>query len=164
MRNFNTMKRNLFLLIIALFIAIPSFAQKQSADKEAMRKQFTEFKLKFLADEVGLKDDQRKQFEEVYSQMETERRAIFKRIKKIEKSIKDNKNATKEDYKKANNEKAAAKKEMFLLENKYDEKFATFLSSEQVYKLKEAEEKFTEKMRDCRNKKLSEKKDKKDKK
>lgn len=156
------MKGRLLLLLLAIAFFIPSFAQKHGdKDREAKRKEMTEFKLKFIADEMGLKDDQRKQFMEVYGQMESERRAIFHKIKTAEKQIKDNKNATEADYEKANQEITEARDRMAAIDKKYDEKFATFLSKKQIYRMKEAENKFSEKIRLCRDKKKDGKPDKK---
>lgn len=157
------MKGKILLLTMMLLMAIPSFAQKHHGDKDkdSKRKEMMEFKLKFISDELELKDDQKKQFDELYTQMESERRAIFKKIKEAEKRISDNKNASEADYERASKEITDAKAEMSQIEKKYDEKFATFLSKKQLYKLKEAENKFTETMRECRDKKRGEKKSKK---
>ena len=153
------MKLKLFILIAAIVFAIPSFAQKHgNKDHEAKKKEMLEFKLKFLSEQMELKEEQKKQFYEVYSQMESERRAIYKKIRNAEKSIKNNKDASEADYDKASKEITEAKAEMAQIEKKYDDKLATFLSKKQLYKLKEAETTFTEKMRSCRDKKKSEKK------
>lgn len=112
-----------------------------------------EFKLKFISDEIELKDNQKKEFYELYNQMETERRAIFKRIKAAEKKIKDNKNASEADYEKASEEISAARAEMNQVEAKYELKFSSFLSKKQIFKMKEAERKFMETARKCKDKK-----------
>lgn len=156
------MKKTILLFIFASLLAFPSFAQKHSSpDKEGRQKEFMEFKLKFLAEEIDLKEDQKKEFNEVYTQMETERRSIYKKIKAAEKKISDNKNASEADYEKAATDISNAKAEMTQIEKKYDEKFSTFLTKKQMYKLKEAECKFMERMRECREKKKNEKKDRK---
>lgn len=150
------MKRKLLFLLFAVLFAVPSFAQKK--DKEEKKKEMLEFKIEFLAKEMELRDDQKKQFKEIYTQMESERRAIFKKIKQAEKSIKGNKNATEADYDRASKEIAAARNQMTQIENKYEAKFASFLSKKQIFKMKEAETKFMETMRNCRDKKRSEQK------
>lgn len=148
-------------MMFTLLVATSSFAQRQKGDrdKETMRKEFLEFKLDFLSKEIGLKDDQKKQFDDLYTLMETERRAIFKKIKNAEKSVSD-KNSSEADYEKASKEIATGKSEMAQLEKRYDEKFATFLTKKQLFKLKEAESKFQQKMQECREKKRLEKKEK----
>lgn len=154
-----TMKRKVLFLMLTILFALPSFAQKHhDKDKEARRKEMMEFKLKFIGDEIGLNDDQKKQFNDIYTQMETERRQIFRKIKNAEKKIADNKNASEEDYEKANKEISDAKNEMTAIDKKYEDKFTTFLSKKQIYNMKAAETKFMETMRDCRDKKRAEKK------
>lgn len=143
----------LLFMLFAFLIGIPSFAQKQSDDKAARHKEMMEFKLKFLADEMELNDAQRKKFNEVYTQMESERRVYFKKMKAAEKTIKSNKNASEADYERATKEIADARSQMTKIEEKYEAKFASFLSSKQLYKMKEAETKFSETMRRCRDQK-----------
>lgn len=153
------MKGKILIVLLAICFAIPSFAQKKAhsgKDHDTKRQEMLELKLDFLASEIDLKEDQKKQFVELYSQMEMERRAVFKKIKASEKSIKENKDASEADYDKANKEITAAKAEMAQIEKQYDEKFATFLTKKQMFKLKEAENAFTQRMKDCRDKKKQE--------
>lgn len=154
------MNRKLLLLFVLAILAVPTFAQKHHGDKnkEDRKKEFLEIKLKFLADEIDLKEDQKKQFEELYSQMEAERRQTFKKIKGIEKKMSEKRDASEADYESAVEDLQKAKDEMTVIEKKYDEKFANFLSKKQLFKLHEAEQKFMERARNCRDKKLKEKK------
>ena len=142
--------------MLAMIMSIPAFSQKQNGDKEAKRKEMMEFKLDYLAKAMELRDDQKKQFYEVYTQMENERRAIVKSIKSAEKKIAGSKNASEADYDKASKEISAAKAKMAQIEKKYDDKFASFLTKKQIYKMKEAANEFNEKMRGCRDKKKAE--------
>ena len=146
------MKFKHLIILLAIIFALPSFAQTPS-NQENKRKEMMEFKLKFLGDEIQLNDSQRKQFDEVYTQMEMERRSIFKKIKAAEKLINENKNATEADYDRATKEISNAKSQMDQIEKKYAAKFSQFLSKKQIYKLKEAENKFNDTMRKCGNKK-----------
>lgn len=150
------MKKNILFILLTILFAIPSFAQKKSHQEK--KKEIIEFKTNFIADEMELKDDVRKKFIEVYTQMENERRAVFKQMKQIEKDIKNNKNATEADYDKATKETNQAKRKMADIEASYEKKFATFLTKKQIYKMKEAEEKFIKTMRECKEKKRSERK------
>lgn len=159
------MKLKLLLLGLILFSVIPAFAQKsdqgKDKDKEKSRQEMLDFKLDFISSEMDLKDSQKKQFVELYSKMETERRAILKRIKTAEKSVSDNKNASEADYEKASREISTARSEMVQIEKNYDEKFSKFLTQKQMFKMKEAENKFLQKMQECKQKKKHERKDKK---
>lgn len=151
------MRAKILILMLTVLFAIPTFAQKHHEDREARYKEMMEFKLKTLADELDLNDSQRKQFNEVYMQMETERRAIFKKIKETEKSIASKQDASDAEYEKASREISAYRDQMIQVDKKYEEKFASFLTKKQIYKLKEAEDKFMEKMRKCRDKRKKEK-------
>lgn len=153
------MKTKILFILLAMLFAVPSFAQKHKGDKDkgAQRQEMLEFKLDFLAKEIDLRDDQKKRFNELYTQMENERRTIRKKIKAAEKSISANKEATDADYEKANREINAAKTEMNNLDRQYDEKFAKFLSSKQMFKLKEAEGKFLKTIQECKDRKSKKK-------
>ena len=153
------MNGKILLILLTILFALPSFSQnsKTTADHESRRKEMMEFKLKFLADEMGLNDSQKKQFNELYIQMENERRTAHKKMKAAEKIIKVNKNASEADYDKASKDIAAAKAQMAQIEKNYDDKFSKFLTKKQLFKLREAEDKFKETVRKCRDKKKSEK-------
>lgn len=154
------MKGKLILFLLAILLALPAAAQKTAGGNEPSaekKKEFFEIKMKYLADEIELKADQKKKFVELYTQMENERRAIFKKMKAAERAIKHNKNATEADYEKARKDKAAFESQMEQVEKKYESQFATFLSQKQIYELKEAEKSFMEKVRSCRDKKRANK-------
>lgn len=142
------MKKTLMLMLMLLSVAFMGNAEKKG-DKEAKAKEFMEFKIKFLADEIGLTGDVRQKFVSLYTQYESERRVLWKRARDLEKKIKGNKNATEADY----DEWSKAKAKIDELSSAYDKKFAKFLTSKQIYKMKTAEEEFMRKMRDCRDKK-----------
>lgn len=146
---------------MVMAFALPALAQKPK-DKDARRQEMLEFKLDYLGKELELRDDQKKQFNELYTQMENDRRAILRRMKKAEKNIAEGKDVSESDYEKATKEIMNSRSEMVQIEQQYDEKFATFLSKKQMFKLKEAENKFMQKMQSCKNKKMSEDKKKHD--
>lgn len=155
------MKGKILLIILALAFAVPSFAQKQGSNKDekaAKRKEMMEFKLKFLGDEIGLTDSQKKQFDEVYSQMDEERRVVNRKIRHAKKEIEAKKETSDADYNKALKDLSQAREDMAQIEKKYDEKLAKVLSAKQLYKLKEAETQWMNKMRMAHDKKKKEKK------
>ena len=109
--------------------------------REEMFKEIQECKLKYLA------------------QMSMEKGKIFHECHNIEKELKENPNLTDEDYAKASEKLEAAREKEALIDRVYDAKFATFLSAKQIYKMKQAERAFLEKLRDMRrHKKTSGKK------
>lgn len=156
------MKKQLLLLI--LFISAAFFFQALAQPKRdpgpdpKMMKEITEYKMKFLAQEMDLKEDQKEKFVELYQKMSEERMQNFRRMRQLEDSLKEN--ASEEDYKKASEGIADLKLADARIEKEYDAKFAKFLSQKQIYKMKEAEEKFRRKMHDMRQKRCGEKKKK----
>ena len=146
------MNRILLIVFLALVAVVPSFAQKEKKDRETMRKELMEFKLKYLAQEIDLKEDQQKQFFELYTQMSDERGKIFKETKALEKKLTKNPDASDTEYEAVSKAITAAKEKDAALEKKYDEQFAKFLTQKQIFKMKAAEEKFREKMNEMRHK------------
>lgn len=151
------MRKICFFLLVTLLAAIPANAQKQQKDRENMRKEITEFKMKFIAQEIELKDDQQKQFFDLYAQMTAERMKLLKEKKALEKKL-EKANATDEEYEEVVAALSVAKDKEAEIEKKYDEKFSKFLSSKQIFKMKAAEGKFNDKMHEMRHKKRGEKK------
>ena len=146
------MKRNILVALLAFIFIFPALAQKDNKGKptkEEMRK----FKLEFLAEQMELADNQKAKFNEIYTQMENERWAVFKKMKEAEKRIKDSKNASESDYEKASKEINQARQQMSVIESNYDKKFEAFLSKKQIFKMKEAENAFMERMKKSRDKK-----------
>ncbi len=147
------MKKVLTLILLLAFGVGVSFAQeKGKKSREEMRKEFNEFKMKFIAQEIDLKEDQQKQFFELYGQMNEERRKIFEQTRRLERKVKKDPQATEEDYASVSRALTEAKEKDAAIEKKYDAKFSTFLSSKQLFQMKAAEEKFRQKMEEMRHK------------
>lgn len=152
------MKKTILLFFMMVTVSLGAVAQNKGCDREAKEKEFKEFKIKFLADQLNLKGDVRQKFNAVYGEYENERRVLFKKKKEIEKSIKNGKKVTEAEYDRANKELNDIKTQSAALEKTYDEKFSKFLSKEQIFNLKKSEEKFKENMRDLKEKKKKEQK------
>lgn len=119
-------------------------------NKEKVFKEIQEFKLKYLAQEMGLSEVQKKEFNEVYTQMSIEKGKIFHYCRKVEKEMQEDSNLSDEDYAKATEKLDAARAKEAQIDKAYDAKFATFLTAKQIYKMKQAERAFLEKLRDMR--------------
>lgn len=141
------------MLILILSVGVSVSAQKNGdrKNREEMRKEFMDFKMKFLAQEIDLKEDQQKMFFELYTQMSDERFSVMSEVKSLERKAKSE-NATDSDYEAMTSAVTRAKEKDALIEKKYDEKFKAFLSSKQMFKLKDAEEQFRRKMHDMHGK------------
>lgn len=146
------MRKLLLLIVVALIGSLPIFAQSKAKGKNhhEMRKELREFKIKFLAQEMELTEEQQKQFVPLYDQMSQEKHAIFKETRDLEEKVSSNKNATEADYDALSKKMLEAKQKDAFIEKNYDEKFSKFLSAKQIVKMKTAEDKFRRKMHDMR--------------
>jgi hypothetical protein len=143
------MKKIIILLIAILTVSATGFSQK-SSDKEAKLKELKEFKMKYLAQEMGLKEDQQQHFFELYQQMQNEKKDAISDAAKLKKKVQEDKNVNDKDYDKASQAWADAKIKEGEIDKKYESKFKEFLTSKQIFKMKEAEEAFHKKMRQLR--------------
>ncbi|MBD5221544.1 MAG: hypothetical protein HDS70_04145 [Bacteroidales bacterium] len=146
-------KKFIFLLLSLLLFAAPSFATESEKGRDEMRKELQEFKLKYLAQEMNLAPSKQQEFYQTYSAMQEEKRKVFKEAHAYKKALKKNENASDADYAKASKMMADAKIREGEIDKKYDAIFAKFLTSKQIYKMKEAEQKFRQKMREMKKKK-----------
>lgn len=148
--------RKIYILFLALIFALPVMAQKQQSKDRCgeMRREMHEFKMKFIAQEIELQESQQKRFFEVYDRMWSERGKLFRSTREIEKKLRDGK-PSEQEYTEACRALTEAKEKDAEIEKKYDAIFSEFLSSKQIYKMKDAEEKFRNKMHEMRHKKKS---------
>lgn len=149
------MRKLIIMLILALSgIALPAMAQRDNkcARNDKMWSEMQEFKMKFLAQEMDLREDQQKRFFELYGQMSAEKRRLFQETKALEKKLKADKNATDAEYAAVSRALTSAKEKDAEIEKRYDEKFSTFLSAKQIFKMKAAEDKFRNKLHELRHK------------
>lgn len=145
------MKKLTLLLLLIFAAVIPMSAQNKSKDRQAMRKEIHEFKLKFLAQEMDLREDQQKKFFDLYNQMTEEKVKVFRETKALEKKLTDSANASDAEYEAVSNAITAAKEKDAEIDRRYDEKFSQFLTPRQMFQMKAAEEKFRDKMHEMRH-------------
>lgn len=144
------MKRYLFLalsLIVLMCSALPAFAQREgeNIDKKNWHKEMLNFKIKFIAQEIKLKEDQKQQFVTTYTQMEDEKRAIRRSVKAQLRNLKKGTN-TEEEYEAASAALNKAREDEFQIDRRYEQKFSTFLSQKQIFEMKNAERKFQDRL------------------
>lgn len=147
--------KKIYLLILLIFtICVPTFAQhKKGKNHDEMRKEYQEYKMKVLAQEMDLKDDQQKKFFELYKKESDERHVLHHQLRDLNKKVKDGKNVSEKEYDKLNKMIAETKEKDAAIEKKYDSEYSKFLSSKQIFKMKEVEEMFRAKLREMRSKK-----------
>ena len=144
------MKKLYLYLLLIFFTVLPAVAHDHGHGPltPEKHKEFREYKMKYLAQEMGLKDDTRNKFFEVYNQLSDERHAIRSQMHTLHHKIKD-KTATEEDYSTMNRLRDQDNE----IEKKYDAKFSTFLSGKEIFKMKEAENTFRKKLHEMKAKK-----------
>ena len=142
-----------FLLIFTLLccLAIPALAQQKAKNPTVLRKELNEYRLKYIAQEIELKPEQQKRFVEVYSKMTEEKEKAFAEARALEQRVKTCPECGDADYAKASDAVAAAKIKEGEIEKKYDARFAEFLTQKQIYKMREAESSFRDRMREMRH-------------
>ena len=148
------------LLLMLIAVILPAGAQ-QKGKKEDMRRELKEYKMKYIAQEMDLKEGQQKQFFELYEQMWDEKEKLHRDTKSLEKKLNDAENVADDEYRKVSTAITEAKEKEAEIDKKYDEKFSQFLSQKQIFKMKSAEEKFKIKMREMRESHQHKRKDKK---
>ena len=150
--------RKFYFLVIALMIGIfPIFSQETSnsdkrpdVKKEKMLREGQQLKMKFLAQEMELKEDQKKEFFKLYNSLCEKKREAYKEAEELNQKLKETPDATEDDYKKAREAEEKAHEKAKEIDKEYDVKFADFLSQKQLFKMKEAEKEFRNKMQEMK--------------
>ena len=137
------MRKGGFLLILFLSAVGLAFAQDENPVKrEKMFRDVQEFKMKYLAQEMDLSEAQKKKFFELYEEMNQSKKECYQEAVVMERRLKENKEATDEDYQEVRNAFSQANTNWAEIEKQYDDKFSEFLSQKQIYEMKEAENSF----------------------
>ena len=145
MKKFCLVFFSIFFFLPCIYSQSDNYVENRDIDK--LRQEMRDFKLKYLAKEIDLKDDQKQEFIELYDELETKRAEIYKPVRTLERKIrKDGENASDEDYKKLTSEINKANQINSKLETEYNEKFSKLLSQKQIYKLRDAENNFRVKL------------------
>jgi len=139
------MTRTVLITLILLICGVaPGYAQKQhKRGGGKWHQEFMEFKLKFMAQEIGLQENQKKRFNELYIRMENEKGNAFHAAHQAVKVVKNNAKATDAQYNAASMAMVDLKLKEAQIEKNYYTKFKTFLTAKQMYLMKKAERKFT---------------------
>ncbi|MDE6007278.1 MAG: Spy/CpxP family protein refolding chaperone [Muribaculaceae bacterium] len=144
------MKKLILLMILIATLSLPALAQKagKSMSRETMRKEITDFKIKYLAQEMKLNEEQQKKFSVLYRELSEERHELFHKVHSLKKNLKEG--ASDEAYEAYTKASVEAKEKEAEIAKKYDSKFSEFLTPKQQYEMKMAEERFNQKMQEMR--------------
>lgn len=143
------MIKHIYAILICLLVPFMMSAQGRGD----VSKELQEYKIKYLAQEMDLKPDQQTKFVEVYTRMWNEKQKIFQTARNVERKVRSDNSASAADYQRANEAMSQAKIQEGQIDKKYDAEFKKFLTDKQIYKMKEAEKTFREKLKQLRNKK-----------
>lgn len=147
------MKKISFILILLLTGICNVFAQDDHAKREKMFKEVREFKMKYLAQEMDLNEAQKKKFFEIYEEMDRSRQSCYREAIKMDRKLKQDKDASEADYQKVTEAYNKANTEWSEKEKLYNEKLSEFLSQKQIYEMREAENSFRAKLDEMRHNK-----------
>lgn len=152
------MKKILLLLIMLVGIAGTAFAHPDGKGRPDPKKlkELRDYKIKYLAQEMELTDEQKPKFVELYEKMSDERMANFDKMRAAERKLRND--PSDAEYKAQNDIISNCKVRDAQIIKEYDAKFEKFLSAKQLYKMKEAEETFRKRMRDMHHKRKQDKK------
>lgn len=145
--------KKIFLLMMfsAMGIAL-SFAQTDDQNKIDRRiKEVQEYKMKYIAQEMELSEAQKKKFFEVYQEMNTAKFNCYKDAVNMDRNLRQDKNATEQDYQQVTEAFNKANDEWAQYEKTYNEKFSEFLTQKQIYKMREAENSFRAKFEEMKH-------------
>ena len=153
--NTHTMMKKLLLTLFFLIgcFSVVSAQGHHGKKNDKMFEEIQEFKMKYLAQEMELKDDQKEKFFKLYDEMSCKRFEVMKPAWELERKLKKNSSATEQQYQEAAEAMAKAKDQCAAIEKEYNEKFSQFLSQKQIFKMKEAEDEFRKKMQEMRQNK-----------
>ncbi|MDE6272293.1 MAG: hypothetical protein K2M31_04725 [Muribaculaceae bacterium] len=152
------MKKILMLLIILFGVSLAVSAHPGGGKPDANKlKELREYKIKYLAQEMELSDAQKPKFVELYNKLCDERLANFKKMRDAENRLKGK--LSDAEYKSQMDIVNDCKVRDSQLVKDYDAKFEKFLSAKQIYKMKEAEETFRNRMHEMHQQRKREKKE-----
>ena len=142
----------LFMVLSIFMIAgISAMAQEKHHPRKEISKEVREFRIKYVAQEMELREDQMDKFVDTYSALMEERKAAYDDVRSLERKVcRYDKDASEADYKALSEARTRAKAADAEITARYDKKFATFLTQKQIFKMKEAEDKFRERMSQIR--------------
>lgn len=144
------MKKYLLIILTLTLASFSSFADKK--DRGKMMEDIMRFKIDYLAQEMELSEKEKADFAPIYKDYDAELRKTGSEAFKYERELKKKENATDADYQKLADLQKKSREDFDAVNRKYEPKFEEILNAKQIYKMRKAEEKFFEKMKEMRKK------------
>lgn len=142
------MKKVVLVWVVILVCGLPvSLAAQNKTESKEQRKaqyeQFCQFRRDYMMKQIGLTDQEAKQFFPLYEELETQKWKIDKEARDFARKVAHSEAAvTDTEYEKAAQALLEKDEKMAQLDREYYNKFKAFLSSEKLFKFKNAQMKF----------------------
>ncbi|MCK5703469.1 MAG: hypothetical protein KAI29_20065, partial [Cyclobacteriaceae bacterium] len=124
------------IILMLIFISLGAFAQ----NREAMKK-IESARIALITERLGLSPEQAEKFWPVYREYNMERREIRQEFREARKDV-DIKNLTEEQSKQLIQKSMDLKQKELNLEREYAHRMSDVISTQQLFKLKNAEKDF----------------------
>lgn len=148
------MKKYIIFLFLTVFTFTFANAQKHDGNhRHQWAKEMRKAKNEFIIKEVGISDEQKKEFTDLYESMQKELSKISHETRELSKKVEANPNATDLEFEKAAETMAEAKSKEGQIEKTYFEKFKKILTPKQLFKFKCSESKWTRHLMEMRKRK-----------
>ena len=142
------MRKAILWLSAIVLLGLPmSLAAQDKTDSKEQRKakfeQFCRFRRDYMMKQIELTDQEAKQFFPLYEELESKKWKVDKEARDFARKIARSKSSVSDtEYEKAAQALLEKDEKMAQLDREYYDKFKTFLSSEKLFKFKNAQMKF----------------------
>ena len=144
------MNRRIFFSLILIFAALAPLASAQNPgrqpDRDKWLSEIREYKHEFLAKELQLNAEQKRDFFPLYDEMEDEVERINSETRALESKVNDDKEASDLEIENAARTVFEQKRAEGQVEMTYFDKFKEILTPRQLLRLKNAERNFTQQL------------------
>ena len=137
----------MMLMIIAASVSAQGPGRPGSKDREKWNHEIRQAKIEFISRELELKGQTKEQFQKLYEKMDKEITDLNEQTHTMSRNLrKKGKEATSLEYEKAAEAKFELKGRENVIEMKYYKEFKQTLTPEQLFRIKDLERKFNQKL------------------
>lgn len=128
---------------LPLSLAAQNKAGKSNEQRKAQYEQFCQFRRDYMTKQIGLTDQEAQQFFTLYEELESKKWKIDKEARDFARKVAHATGTVSDtEYEKAAQALLEKDEKMAQIDREYYDKFKSFLSSEQLFKFKNAQMKF----------------------
>lgn len=143
------LRKALLLITLLLTATQGAFAQEPAFDgpeRSRILNKMREYRQEFISNELKLDKEQRREFFELYDEMDDKVQQINRETRDLERSVSEKDNATDTEIDAAATAVYLQKQREAEIEQEYLERFRKVLSPRQLLNLRSAERKFTQQL------------------